>query len=158
MKRYAVLPGSFDPPTLGHLDLARRAARLFGACRVVVMNNRLKTYRFSLEERFALCRAAFEGEEGITVDCYEGMLYEYLSDRRDEAVLVKGVRNEKDFLYEREMAAYNFAHCGVKTLYLDAKAEYSELSSTLVRRKMEENEDLNSFLSEKVIKHLQNKL
>lgn len=157
MKRKAVCPGSFDPVTLGHVDIARRAARIFGACEVVVMNNRDKTYLFSPEERTELCRAAFEGEENISVSYYEGMLYEYLSGRED-AVLVKGIRDEKDHQYEKNMAEFNFAHCGVETLYLDAKEELRELSSTLVREKIEKKEDLSAFLPENVVKLLRNKL
>ncbi len=157
MKKLAVCPGSFDPITLGHVDIAKRAAAIFGACRVVVMNNREKTYRFSLEERYALCRAALEGEENISVDCYEGMLYEYLGTL-DEPILVKGIRNEKDFVYEKNMAEFNLEKSGVETLYLNASEKYLTLSSTLVREKMEQREELSDLLPEKVIKLLQNKL
>ncbi len=158
MKRLAILPGSFDPPTLGHVSLARRAAAIFGSCRVVVMNNRDKQYLFSLEERFSFCKAAFSEEENITVDVFEGMLYDYVKQTKQEAVLVKGVRNEKDFLYEKQMADFNFEHCGVETLYLDAKGSLQELSSTLVREKIQKGEDLSAYLPENVIKHLQKKL
>lgn len=157
MKKTAVCPGSYDPVTLGHVDIARRAARIFGSCEVVVMDNRDKKYLFSPEERVALCRAAFEGEDNITVSYYGGMLYEYLSHRED-AVLVKGIRDEKDYLYERNMAEFNLAHCGVETLYLDASPEFALLSSTLVREKIGRKEELSSFLPEKVVKLLQNKL
>lgn len=157
MKKLAVCPGSFDPVTLGHVDVAKRAAAIFGACRVVVMNNREKNYRFSLEERYALCCAAFEGEENITVDLYDGMLYEYLGTL-DEPILVKGVRDEKDFLYEKKMAEFNFEKSGVETMYLSASSPYLSLSSTLVREKMDQKEQLSDLLPEKVIKLLQNKL
>lgn len=157
MKRIAVCPGSYDPITLGHADIIRRAAAIFGSCEVVVMENRDKKYRFTSEERLRLCKAAFEGEENITVSYYGGMLYEYLV-LRPEAVLVKGVRNEKDFLYEKQMAEFNFAHCGTETLYLDAKQELKEISSTLVREKIEKNEDLSVYLPQNVVKLLQNKL
>ena len=132
MKTLAVLPGSYDPITQGHLDIIRRAALIFGSCEVVVMNNRAKKTLFSLEERLALCRAALAGEEGVAVSGYEGMLYEFLADRPD-AVLVKGVRNGEDLLYEREQAEFNFAHCGVETVFLDAGAGLRDLSSTRVR-------------------------
>ena len=157
MKRIAVCPGSFDPVTKGHVDVARRAAKLFGACRVVVMNNREKSYLFSLEERFELCKAAFAGEENITVDVYEGMLYDYLATL-EEPVLVKGIRNETDFLYERNMARFNFEHSGVETLYLDASEDLATLSSTLVRDKIAQKEDLSEDLPLDVIKLLQNKM
>lgn len=157
MKKIAVCPGSYDPVTLGHVDIARRAARLFGKCRVVVMNNREKTYLLSLEERFALCKAAFEGDENISVDLYEGMLYEYLGTLEDP-VLVKGVRNEADFLYEKNMAKFNLEHSGVETLYLDASQELATLSSTQVREKIANQEDLSRDLPQNVVKLLQNKM
>lgn len=157
MKKIAVCPGSFDPVTLGHVDVARRAADLFGACRVVVMNNRDKKYLFSLEERFHLCRAAFAGDGRITVDRYEGMLYEYLGTL-EEPVLVKGVRNERDYLYEKNMARFNYEHSGVETLYLDASEKYATLSSTQVREKMAKKEDLSGDLPLEVLKLLQNKM
>jgi len=157
MKKIAVCPGSFDPVTLGHVDVARRAADLFGACRVVVMNNREKQYLFPLEERFQLCRAAFAGDRRITVDCYEGMLYEYLGTL-EEPVLVKGIRNETDYLYEKNMARFNYEHSGVETLYLDASEEYATLSSTQVREKMAKKEDLSGDLPLEVLKLLQNKM
>ena len=115
MRKVAVCPGSYDPVTAGHVDIALRAAAIFGACEVVVMNNRDKKYLFSPEERLRMCKAAFEGKSNITVTFYAGMLYEYLEGRRD-AVLVKGVRNEKDFLYEKEMAEFNLAHSGVENI------------------------------------------
>ena len=82
MKRIAVCPGSFDPITNGHVDVARRAAKLFGACRVVVMNNRDKKYLFSLEERFALCKAAFAEEENITVEEVKNMQKDWRDKKR----------------------------------------------------------------------------
>ena len=146
MKKLAVCPGSFDPVTMGHVDVARRAAKLFGSCRVVVMNNRDKTYLFSLEERFEFCKAAFAKDENISVDLYEGMLYEYLKPL-NEPVLVKGIRDERDFLYEKNMARFNFEHSGVETLYLDASEQYTTLSSTQVRNKLSKKDMLAAATS-----------
>ena len=158
MKRIAICPGSYDPITAGHTHLIRRAAAIFGSCEVVVMNNRDKTYRFTMAERLEFCKATFANDEDISVFSYEGMLYEYLAGRSGETVLVKGVRNEKDFLYEREMASFNLEHSGVETLYLDAQRDQMNLSSTLVREKMDQKEDLSGLLPEEVIKLLPNKL
>ena len=157
MKPFAVCPGSYDPVTLGHVDVILRAASIFGFCDVVVMNNREKTYRFSLEERFLLCQEAFRDYENVSVHCYEGMLYEYLS-QREGAVLVKGIRNEKDYLYEKEMAVFNYQHSGVETMYLDAREEFRTLSSTVVRQKMSEMEDYESLVPKNVVNILRNKL
>ncbi len=157
MKKIAVCPGSFDPITLGHLDIARRGVELFGACRILVMNNPEKNYLLSLKDRYELCLAAVEGEEGISVDFSDGMLYSYLQGMKDPVIL-KGVRDEKDFLYEKKMAEFNFAHCGVETLYLDADLKLASLSSTLVREKIRAGEDVSGLLPEKVVKLLKNKL
>ena len=158
MNRLAFFPGSFDPVTLGHVDLAKRIADLFGECRVVVMNNREKQYLFSLEERYALCRAAFAADARITVDRYEGLFYEYVSRVGREAFVVKGMRDEKDFLYERIITEYNYQHGGLETLYLDAREELRNVSSSLVREKIAKKEDLSALLPEEVIKHLQDNL
>jgi pantetheine-phosphate adenylyltransferase len=122
------------------------------------MNNRDKEYLLSLEERYELCRSVFEKDENIQVDFSEGMLYSYLNEIGEPCVLVKGVRNEKDYLYEKNMAAFNYAHAGVETLYLDAREEMTSVSSTLARDYFQKNEDLSSILPQEVVKHLQNKL
>ena len=158
MNRLAVLPGRFDPVTLGHVDLARLIADLFGACRVVVMNNRRKESFFSIEERFEMCRAAFASDPRITVDRDAGMLFEYLIRLEVPTVLVKGIRNEVDLRYEMEASAFNFAHCGVETLYLEARGDKRMISSTLAREKMAKKEDLSDLLPQVVIKRLQMKL
>ena len=152
MKRIAVCPGSYDPVTKGHFDLVCRARDLFGECEVVVMNNRDKSHFFSMEKRTALCRAAFENEKGIRVLSSEGMLWEYLLGR--EVVLVKGLRNETDFLYEREMARFNKEKCGVETLYLDTDPALAGLSSTQVRKILSENGDVSALMPENAVKLL----
>lgn len=136
MKSFAVLPGSYDPVTLGHVELIRRALSVFGSCEVLVMNNRSKKTRFSLEEREAFCRAALAGMKGVTVSSFDGLLYKWLRERPG-AVLVKGVRNGEDLLYERRQAAYNFPRCGVETVFLDAGDKWEGISSTRVRALLE---------------------
>ncbi len=150
MKKLAVIPGSFDPITRGHAEIIRRAVGVFGACEVVVMNNREKTTRFSLEERTAFCRAALAGEKNVSVSAYEGMLYEFLAGR-ESAVLVKGVRNGEDLLYERTQAAFNFDHCGVETVFLDAGDAWQDVSSTRVRALLDEGGDWQALVPEAVI-------
>jgi len=157
MKRLAVCPGSYDPVTLGHVDLVLRAKELFGEVEVVVMNNREKHYLFSLEERYELCKAAFEGVKGVRVFFSDGMLYEYLSEK-EGAVLVKGIRNGTDFLYEKKMACFNREKCGVETVYFAADENLLSLSSTKVRQKMKNKEDISHLVPENVIKLLNNKL
>ena len=157
MKKFAVFPGSFDPITIGHEDVIRRAAAVFGSCVVLVMNNDQKKYRFSPEQRVALCRAAFRGERKITVQYDAGQLSDWLL-AHPGAVLVKGLRSGTDLEYEKPQAAHHRLHAGCETLFLVAKDEFQSVSSTKVRQKMEENGDLSGLLSEKVEKFFRNKL
>ncbi len=156
MNRYAVCPGSYDPITKGHRDLILRARDLFGEVEVLVMNNHKKTYRFTPQERLSFVQATFRDEAGVRIKFQEGMLCEYLMGKN--AVLVKGIRNAEDLQWERLQADYNYRHCGVETVYLDAKEEFRQLSSTLVREKMDENGDLCDYLTEEVVKLLRTKL
>lgn len=150
----AVIPGSFDPVTRGHVALALRAREIFGRVIVLVMDNRDKKYLLSPDQRLMLCRAAFAGEEGIEVRYDAGMLYEFLLKEKN-CVLVKGIRNETDYVYEREMARFNFEHCGVETLFLDAEEEWRALSSTLVRDKMSRKESLSRLVPDACLEILE---
>lgn len=150
MKTLAVLPGSYDPITRGHVEIIRRALAVFGQCEVLVMNNRSKKYRFTLEERYEFCRAAVKGMENVTVSSYDGLLCKYLADRSD-AVLVKGVRNGEDLLYERRQAAYNFPRCGVETVYLDAGGKWEGLSSSKVRELLDTGDDWKKLVPREII-------
>ncbi len=157
MKIRAVLPGSYDPITRGHLDIIRRAAAVFGAVEVLVVDNRSKKYRFSAEERLELCRAAVEGEKGVSVAYTEGLLYKYMKERPG-AVLVKGVRNGEDLAYERIQAKYNYRHGRLETVYLDAREEFRELSSTLVRDVLAKNDGWEALVPEKIVTILRGKM
>lgn len=157
MKRIAVLPGSYDPITIGHEDLIRRARDLFGKCEVLVMNNADKKHRYSLEDRARFCREAFRGEENIAVFSSDGMLFEYVLDR-PEAVIVKGVRSEADFQYEEKMARFNFEHSGVETVFLPSSPALSDLSSTEVRRRMDDHNNWETTVPEKIVEMLKKQM
>lgn len=157
MKRFAVCPGSYDPVTRGHEDIVRRAAAIFGACEVWVMNNENKTYDLSLEQRADLCRAAFREDRNIRVFAYEGLLLDRLRERPG-AVLVKGIRTAEDLEYERPMSDWHREKGGFETLFLDAIEEYRTLSSTKVRQVIAEKGDLSPFVSRPVEEFYQNKL
>ena len=150
MKTLAVLPGSYDPVTKGHVELVRRALAVFGKCEVLVMNNRKKKYRFSLEERYEFCRAAFGVMDGVTVSFYDGLLYKWLKDRPG-AVLVKGVRNGEDLAYERRQAAYNYPRCGVETVYLDAGEKWADVSSSKVRELLASGGDWKKLVPREIV-------
>ena len=129
----ALLPGSYDPITLGHLDVVKRAALEYDEVVVAVMNNAAKSYTFNLAERAEMARLATKDMPGVDVVADEGMLVD-LFDRLGATVIVKGVRNDKDLAYEQEMAAYNLArNPRAKTVLLEADPSLLKVSSTCVR-------------------------
>ena len=136
--RCALLPGSYDPITIGHLDIVRRAAGIFDHVTVLVAHNSAQNYLLCSQKRLALVEDAIKDIPGVTADLYDGMLIDYMAEH-GRPTLVKGVRNEKDFTYEIEMAQYNRELCRRKygfeaeTLFLPASPCYSAVSSTLIR-------------------------
>jgi pantetheine-phosphate adenylyltransferase len=127
----AVYPGTFDPVTMGHLDIIERAARHFDVV-VAVSTNPSKAPLFSLEERIALVKDATASIEGVEVDSFEGLLVDY-AGRRGAHLIVKGLRVVSDFEYEMQMAQMNVRLAGVETLFMVANPTYSFLSSSLVK-------------------------
>ena len=131
--RIAIVPGSFDPITVGHLDIVRRALLLADEVVVAVMNNDAKIYTFDMKTRERLARLAVRDLTRVRVVADRGMLVD-LFDRLGADVIVKGVRNDTDRVYEEKMAAYNLAHNPrARTLLLEADEKWSDLSSTRVR-------------------------
>ena len=133
-KKYkiGIVPGSFDPITVGHLDVIRRAAELCERVVVAVMINAEKNYMFTLDERKRIAEAAVAEISGVEVISSDGMLYE-LANALSADAIVKGVRNERDREYEKKMAEYNSAHCSAVTVLLEADKALAEVSSTAVR-------------------------
>ena len=142
----AVIPGSFDPITYGHLDLVERASAQYDKVYLAVMINRAKTYMFSLEERTKIALAATKAYDNVEVISSEGMLWE-LALRLNACAIVKGYRNEKDLAYEQEMAEYNLAHNpNAPTVLLESKSDLINVSSTVVRERILKGESLEDLL------------
>ena len=123
--------GSFDPITLGHLDLIRRARALYSEVTVLMLVNPDKDYTYTVDERMEMIRLAIEGLDGVTADYYEGWTVDYCNPRHI-TILVRGIRNAEDEIYERDLASQN-AELGLRTVFVDADPALSELSSTKVR-------------------------
>ncbi len=145
-----LLPGSYDPPTEGHLEIIRRCASLFSKLHVVIFVNPTKTYLFTEEERLLLLKAACKslGDDlaaRIVLDIDNGMVVDYVK-RHNISMIVKGVRDEKDFLYEKAMAEYNRLHGDVETLLLPAAPETCAISSTLLRQALIEGTSLSGLV------------
>lgn len=126
----ALCPGSFDPPTYGHIDVIERSVRIFDGVVVAVVSNPAKKPMFSLEERMGMLKEAFG--DRIEVDTFDGLLVDY-ARRRGVDVVVKGLRAVSDFDYELQMAQMNRTLAEVETVFLPTNPEWSYLSSSLVR-------------------------
>jgi pantetheine-phosphate adenylyltransferase len=129
----ALVPGSFDPLTNGHLDIIARAAKMFRNVRVVVARNSTKTPLFTVEERVAMLTEVCAPFTNVTVDTFAGLLVQYATVH-EATVIVKGLRFVSDFEYELQMALMNRRqNNNVETVFLMAGAEYSDLSSSIVK-------------------------
>jgi pantetheine-phosphate adenylyltransferase len=129
----AVYPGSFDPITYGHIDIAKRASALFDELYVVVMENKKKNYTFTVEERVAMVKECLKEIPNIHVETFSGLLVEYTSQNNID-VVIRGLRAVTDFEYELQMALANKEICnGVETVFLMTDKNYSFLSSSLVK-------------------------
>lgn len=151
----AIIPGSFDPVTVGHLALFERACETFDSVTVLLCHNFDKKTLFGFEERLEMLYAATSHLERVTVDHHSGWLYEYLREQKD-AVLFKGVRNTVDFEYEKKMADFNFEHSGTHTIFILSEAEMSDVSSTAVREALKNGEDWKKFIPQNAQKLVKN--
>jgi pantetheine-phosphate adenylyltransferase len=131
--RIAIFPGSFDPPTNGHLDLIDRAARLHDRVMVGVLRNTGKNPFFSVDDRVAMLREMFANRPEIEVVTFDGLLVDF-ARATHASVVVRGVRSAADLEYERQMALTNrHLDPSVETMLLLPSAEFGHVSSTLVR-------------------------
>ena len=143
---YAIVPGSFDPMTLGHLDLISRVAEDYDRVTVAVMINDAKEYLFDMDTRVAIAKATVNRLENVDVIADNGMLID-LFDRLGADAVCKGFRNEEDLRYEREMAEWNHAHNPRFTTGLyRSTGEHSTLSSTEVRAMLNQGESLDGVV------------
>ncbi len=148
-KTIAIVPGSFDPITNGHIDIVKRASELYDVVYVAVMINDQKQYLFSIEERKCIALAALESMDKVSVISSDGMLWQLAKELCADA-LVKGYRNNADYEYEQEMAKFNAEHYpDARTVLLKASEELTQLSSTAVRKMLSGGEDVSSLMPQK---------
>ena len=133
MSRVAVYTGTFDPPTLGHLDIIRRALRLCDKLVLGVANNSGKTPLFSIEERLALLRQETEGQGAVEVRTFEGLAVDF-AKAVGARFIVRGLRSGTDLDYESPMAAMNATMAPeIETIFLAAAPAYAHIASSLVK-------------------------
>lgn len=148
MNRTVIYPGSFDPVTLGHLEVVRRAAKMFDKVIVAVLINSSKKPSFSIEERIELLRDAVDGLDNVEVAGFEGLLAEYCRERKVNAI-VKGLRAVSDFEYEFQMAIANKKlNPELETIFITANADAMYLSSSMVREIGSMGGDISNFVPE----------
>ncbi|MFA7331881.1 MAG: pantetheine-phosphate adenylyltransferase [Candidatus Delongbacteria bacterium] len=148
--RRAIYPGTFDPLTLGHLDIVERARRTFDEVVVLLAVNTGKTPLFSLQQRLELVRASVAGLDGVRVDCHDGLLVEY-AQRVQATAIVRGLRAISDFDYEFQMAIVNRKLAPqVETVFLMPSEEWSYLNSSIVRELWRFGGDYSRFVPEVV--------
>lgn len=156
--KIAIYPGSFDPVTIGHLNIIQRAAHIFDRLIVCVMVNAGKNPIFSLEERVDLIRRVTADIPNVEVDSSSDLLAEY-AKRRGSCVIVKGLRAGSDFENEFQMALINKKiNPELDTMFLTAESQYMYLSSSMVKELGSYGVDLTDFLPKEIISDFQNKL
>ena len=148
MKKTVICPGSFDPVTLGHVDIISRAAAMFDKVIVAVLINSSKKPSFTTEERIAFLEKVFEDFDNIEIRSFDGLLAEYAKNTGADAV-VRGLRVMSDFEYEFQMSLTNKKlNPDLETIFLTSRAECMFLSSSIVKQIATINGDITNFVPE----------
>lgn len=145
----AVFPGSFDPITLGHIDVIERALPLFDELIIAIGVNAEKKYMFSLEDRVAFIKETFADQPKIKVETYKGLTVDYCKEINADFIL-RGLRNPADFEFEKAIAQTNRNLSGIETVFLLTSAQTSFISSSIVRDIMRNDGDASSLIPNSV--------
>ncbi len=148
-KTAVIIPGSYDPVTLGHLDIIRRASEKFEEVYVVIFVNPKKTYTFSIDERIKMLILATDEFENVIVSASNGLVIDYMHEHGIKKI-IKGYRNDVDLEYEKFQAEWNLLNGGYETILWQSSPELKNISSTSARQKLKAGEDLTETLPEKV--------
>lgn len=158
MNNKAVYPGTFDPMTLGHEDLVRRAARLFDQVVLAVADSRTKRPLFTLAERIDMARDALADVKNVSVEGFSGLLMNFVQEH-DARVVIRGVRTVSDFDYEFQLAGMNRKlYPDVETVFMTPGEEHMFLSATLVREISVMGGDVSKFVSPTIAGRLKTKI
>lgn len=150
-ERIAIVPGSFDPITNGHINIIERATQMYDKVYVAVMINAQKKYMFTLEERKEIAAACFRGRENVEVISSDGWLWKLAKDI-GACAIVKGYRNNVDLEYEKNMAKFNEEHYPeAKTILLKSAEGLGDLSSTEVRECIKKRVSIDGLIPQEAI-------
>lgn len=154
--RVAVYPGSFDPITNGHLDIIRRASKLYDRVIVGVLNNASKNPAFSVDERREMIEAVTADIKNVSCDVFSGLLVDF-AKQNEATVIIKGLRTVADFEYEFQMALLNKAlNPEFETVFMMTDSKYSYISSSMVKEVAKYHGELEGFvppiIKEKILK------
>ncbi|MHC4662776.1 MAG: pantetheine-phosphate adenylyltransferase [Planctomycetota bacterium] len=154
----AIYPGTFDPPTNGHLDLISRASKIFDEVVVAIGINAEKHPIFSDEERVTLLSKLTEEMKNVRIDSYDGLLVDFAKKRKAKAI-VRGIRTVSDFEYEFQLALMNRTMApDIETIFIMPAEEFSFVSSTLVKQAVGMGADMTKLIPRLVHDAMQNKL
>lgn len=157
MNKIAVYPGTFDPFTAAHIDIVKRALRIFDEIIVAVAPSQKKSPLFTLEERLNMIRKSIEGLNGVKTEAFHGLLVEYVEANQGVAI-IRGLRAVSDFEYEMQMALMNRRlNHDIETVFLMPSEEYSFLTSTMVKEVASFGGSVKSLVPEIVEKALKDK-
>ena len=148
-----IMPGSYDPVTLGHTEMIRRVAEKEDEVYVVIFTNPNKEYTYSLEDRVAMLMLATEDLDNVIVSYSLGYVVDYMREHNIDRI-VKGYRTQEDLIWESEQAEYNLKYGGYETELIQCEKEYRHISSTLVRERIKNGESVSDLLPEKVENYL----
>ena len=156
MKR-AIYPGSFDPLTLGHLDMIKRSAKIVDELVIGVLNNSAKNSLFSLDERVSMIKEMTESMPNVAVASFDGLLVDYMKEI-NATIIVRGLRAVTDFEYELQIAQTNHVeNPEVETIFLTTSLQYSYLSSTIVKEFASYGGDISKFVPARFIDRIYEK-
>lgn len=153
--KIAVFPGSFDPVTLGHLDIIERASKLFDKLYVVILENSEKQTTFPLEQRLSFLQHSTDVIENVECAYYRGLTIDYAKSC-GACAIIRGIRSIKDYEYEMDIASVNrHIDASIETILLYSSPQYSYVSSSIIKEMVKYKQDVNCFVSEEVAQAFQ---